>query len=301
MKTVGESARARRKRKPEKILPAKPFKRGLTPKQRLFVREYLVDMNATQAYLRAGYKVSEKVAGTNGPRMLENAGIKREINKTLHRRIKKLEISGDTVLQEIAKMAFCNMLDYITVQKDGTAFVDLSKLTREQAAAIQEISFEDGTEVGEGGARPVTKVKFKLSDKKGSLDMLGRYLKLFSDTTPVASTQTAKLLKAVLDGRMTAREAGYKFNMLGLPLPEVLKIELGKTSPEPPPPDLPPEISDEELEKGYQCKMSELDHQRDAWVPERQAEVKAIKDELKDSASFGPDADLNKGLSGKES
>jgi phage terminase small subunit len=291
-----------RKAKPKqrkKRAPAKA-KRGLTPRQQLFIREYLVDKNATRAYLRAGYKVSEKVAGTNGPRMLENATIKQALNKALHRGIKKLDITNDSVLREISKMAFGNMLDYIKIQKDGTACVDLSKLTREQAAAIHELSYEEGFESGADGVKPVKKVKFKLSDKKGSLELLGKYLKLFSDTTPVTSTQTEKLLKAVLAGTMTTREAGYKFNMLGLALPEVLKIELSKAQPEPPPPEIPLALDDKDLEAGYQRKMAEIDEEKEKWLPGRKEEIQGIKDELKGIESFGPDAEMKKVESGQE-
>ncbi len=254
----------------------KKTKRGLTPKQKLFVREYLVDMNATRAYLRAGYKVSEKVAGAAGLRMLKNDVVSKAINKSLGHRLNKIEINNDTVLQEIAKLAFCNIRDYIKIREDGKADMDLSSLTREQAAAIQELTFDDG------------KVKFKLADKKGSLDMLAKYLKLFSDTLPVTSTRTAKLLKAVLDGTMTAREAAYKFNMLGLPLPEVLRIELSKAPPEPPPPDIPPAMEDAELEERYRRALERNEQQTGEWVPKRQEEVKEIKNDLKGIDSFAP-------------
>jgi hypothetical protein len=77
-------------------------------------------------------------------------------------------------------MGFSNMMDYISVQ-DGDAYVDLSKLTREQAAAIQEITVEEYTEGRGKDKRDIRKTRFKLTDKRGSLELLGRYLKLFSD------------------------------------------------------------------------------------------------------------------------
>jgi len=266
-------------------------KRKLTIRQKLFINEYLVDLNATQAYLRAGYRVNENVARRNGARMLTNADILATIHRSIGQRLSKLEITNETVLQEIAKLAFCNMFDYISINKDGTAVVDLSKLTREQAAAIQELSFDEGMEAGVDGAKPVKKVKFKLSGKRENLELLGRYLKLFSDTTPAISKNTAKILKDVLDGKMTVREAGYKFNILGLPMPEAIRIELSKQEPAPPPPDLPEVIKDEELERLYREQMSKIKDQEEKWLPKRNIEVKQLKDELKDVESFGPDAE----------
>ncbi|MGV8059796.1 MAG: terminase small subunit [Smithellaceae bacterium] len=266
-------------------------KRKLTIRQKLFVREYLVDLNATRAYLRAGYKVNENIARRNGARLLTNADILEAIHQAIGNQLSKLEITNETVLQEIAKLAFCNMFDYISINKDGTAVVDFLKLTREQAAAIQELSFEEGMEAGVGGAKPVKKVKFKLSDKKGSLELLGKYLKLFSDTTPAISPKVEKILNDVLSETMTAREASYQITMLGLPLPEVLKIELSKIQPEPPPPEVPPSMSDEELERRYQENLRKNEEEKETWLPARQAEVKKLKDDLKDIESFGPNAE----------
>ncbi|MDD4091881.1 MAG: hypothetical protein PHQ63_04935, partial [Smithellaceae bacterium] len=196
-----------------------------------------------------------------------------------------------TVLREIAKMAFSNMFDYITVQKDGTAYVDLSKITRDQATAIQELSFEEGIEGAGDGAKPIKKIKFKLSGKRENLELLGRYLKLFSDTTPAVSKDVEILLNGVLSEKMTAREAGYRISLLGLPLPEILRIELSKIQPEPPPPDLPEQVKDEELERLYREQMSKINEQEKNWVPERQEDVRLLKEELKDVESFGPDAE----------
>lgn len=93
---------------------------------------------------------------------------------------------------------------------------------------------------------------------------------------------------------MTVREAGYKFNILGLPMPEAIRIELSKQEPVPPPPDLPDLIKDEELERLYREQMSKIKEQEGKWLPERNLEVKQLKDELKDVESFGPDAENKK-------
>lgn len=69
---------------------------GLTPKQRLFVAEYLVDLNATQAAIRAGY--SKKTAKEQASRLLTNAHISDAIQKAFDKRIERTEIDADYVL-----------------------------------------------------------------------------------------------------------------------------------------------------------------------------------------------------------
>ena len=75
----------------------------LPPKQALFVREYLVDLNATQAAIRAGY--SAKTAEQQGPRLLGNVGVKAAVAKAQAARSQRLEVKADDVLRDIARIA----------------------------------------------------------------------------------------------------------------------------------------------------------------------------------------------------
>lgn len=72
-------------------------KRKLTIRQKLFINEYLIDMNATRAYLRAGYKVSEPVARANAAKMLTKSNILETIHGSIGQRLSKLEITNETV------------------------------------------------------------------------------------------------------------------------------------------------------------------------------------------------------------
>jgi phage terminase small subunit len=151
-------------------------------RREIFILEYLKDLNATRVAIAAGY--SEKGARVQGVRLLTNANVKQRIEEALAKKIEKLDITVERVLCELSKLAFENMADYTKAQADGSAYVDLSNLTREQWAAVQEITsevFVDHYE-GEGEERQpvhVKRTKFKLADKRGSLELLGKYLKLF--------------------------------------------------------------------------------------------------------------------------
>jgi phage terminase small subunit len=144
----------------------------------LFAHEYVIDLNGSRAAIAAGY--SENGAHVSASRLLRNAKVSKLIEQITAERAKKLGLTAESVLSELGRMAFSNMLDYVTVQ-GGDAYVDLSKLTREQAAAIQEITVDEYTEGRGEQARQVKRPRFKLADKRGSLELLGKHLKLFTD------------------------------------------------------------------------------------------------------------------------
>lgn len=79
----------------------------LTPKQELFAKEYLKDKNATRAAKAAGY--SKKTAEKIGSENIRKPEVKKEIDKGLQRQAKRIEISADKIIQEIADIAFVRM------------------------------------------------------------------------------------------------------------------------------------------------------------------------------------------------
>lgn len=151
----------------------------LTVKQQAFVDEYLIDLNATQAAIRAGY--SEKTAGSTGSENLQKPEIAEAIQKAVAKRSERTEITADNVLKELAKIGFANMDDFIRTTDEGDAYVDLSELTRDQAAAISEITVEDYKDGRGDDARDIRKVKFRLNDKRAALVDIGRHLNMFVD------------------------------------------------------------------------------------------------------------------------
>ena len=82
-------------------------------RQRSFAQEYIVDLNATQAAIRAGY--SAKTARIHASRLLTNVDIQENIREAMQERSERTNIRADRVLTELAKIGFANMLDYIDV------------------------------------------------------------------------------------------------------------------------------------------------------------------------------------------
>lgn len=96
----------------------------LTDRQRRFIEEYPVDLNATQAAIRVGY--SEKTARSQGQRLLTNADIRQVIEATEAERLERIGVRAGRVLEELAKLGFSNMLDYLKISGDSDPYVDLS-------------------------------------------------------------------------------------------------------------------------------------------------------------------------------
>lgn len=142
--------------------------RRLTPKQEAFVAEYLVDLNATQAAIRAGY--SENTAGKIGSENLQKPEIAAAIQEAFDARQERTEITADRVLQELGKIAFANHGDYFDWDAKRACFIPKADLTREQMAVISAIE----SDVDEDGAP--TKLKIKLHDKLAALREIGKHL-----------------------------------------------------------------------------------------------------------------------------
>ena len=132
----------------------------LTDKQKKFIDEYLVDLNATQAAIRAGYK--EKAAYRTGAENLRKPQIQEEIQKRMEERQKRTEITQDMVLQELAAIAFARATDYVSVMGGMVQVKDTDQLSDSQIAAIAGIKeTQNGIEV-------------KLGSKEKTLELLGR-------------------------------------------------------------------------------------------------------------------------------
>ena len=148
----------------------------LTPKQQRFCDEYLIDLNATQAAIRAGYKRSE-YTDTNANKLLENTRIAEEIEKAMAERSKRTGINQDRVVQELAKLAFVNAADVIDVESATV----LPNAKPEDLACIQSVKVKRTTK----GKNVIEEREVKFYDKKDSLVQLGRHLGMFKDNVNV--------------------------------------------------------------------------------------------------------------------
>lgn len=157
-----------------------PKELPLTEKARRFCSEYLIDLNATQAAIRAGY--SQRTANEQAVRLMKDSRVMARIAEGMKERAKRTEITQDRVLQELAKIGFSDIRKAVKWGSEvavrdaetgeqtifhGIAVIDSTEIDDDTAAAIAEIS--------EG--RDGLKVKFH--DKRAALVDIGRHLGMF--------------------------------------------------------------------------------------------------------------------------
>ena len=139
--------------------------RPLTAKQEKFCQEYMIDLNATQAAVRAGYAAhSVSAFGTIGVANLQKVAIKAEIQRVRAKRSEKTGIKAEDVVLELAKVAFSNIEDFAKITKRNVTFTEFKKLAREQLAAVESI-----------GSTKEGKITLKLHSKLNALEQLGRH------------------------------------------------------------------------------------------------------------------------------
>ena len=148
----------------------------LNDKQQCFVDEYLIDLNATQAAIRAGYSV--KTADQQGSRLLANVKVQQAVSEKMAERSRRTGVNQDRVVMELAKIAFVNASDVINPEdatvRDGAADDD--------TAAIQSVKVKViPTKEGAGIEREI-----RLSDKLKALELLGKHLGMWSDKLDVS-------------------------------------------------------------------------------------------------------------------
>ena len=144
-------------------------------RQDLFVEEYLIDLNATQAAIRAGYSV--KTANEQGSRLLANVSVQSKIAREMAERSKRTGINQDRVVLELARIAFVNPKDLI----DPLDASIKSGATDDDLACIQSIKVK--TMEGEKGSSVEREVK--LNDKMKALELLGKHLGMWNNKIDV--------------------------------------------------------------------------------------------------------------------
>lgn len=183
---------------PKPLEPHRPLSgvAGLTMKEVRFIEEYLLAPNATQAAKKAGY--SAKSAANLGGRLVRNAQVAAEIKRRTAKRAEKYELSADRVLRELITVGYANMGDYMRPGPDGSPALDFSDLSREQTAALAEVTVEEFRD-GRSDKREVRRTRFKLQPKIQALEILAKHLRLITEEVDHRHVHEGSVMMRLLD------------------------------------------------------------------------------------------------------
>ncbi len=142
----------------------------MIPKHQVFVDEYLVALNATEAALRAGY--SRNSAHVMGCQLMKQPHIARAIREAMEARSQRTRIDADRIVLELARVAFSDLGHIADWGPDGVTLKPSNAIAEADRAAIAEVSARTGKE---GAGR----VHIRLQNKQRALDSLARHFALY--------------------------------------------------------------------------------------------------------------------------
>lgn len=166
----------------------------MTELQKAFVREFLVDLNAAQAAIRAGY--NGKAAALWGHRTLKRPDVSAAIAAQMDRRQKRTEVTQDRVVEELARIA---LLDVRQFYDEAGNLRDIHELPEQTAAALRGMDV-----VIESGGERVRKIH--LADKVKALELLGRHMGMFDDRLKVTMDGDLAIRMSRIEGRRANRD-----------------------------------------------------------------------------------------------
>lgn len=182
---------------------------ALTDKQQRFVNEYLIDLNATQAAIRAGY--SKKTAQVQSARLLSNVMVSQYLSERRQALQGRTEITQDMVLRELAKIGFSDIRKVVRWGETQVRMVDGEDDGPEDMVPYHGLALIDSTEIDDNTAGAIAEVsqgrdglKVKLHDKKGALVDIGRHLGMFA--APAHAELDAELKRIEVENKRLLNE-----------------------------------------------------------------------------------------------
>ena len=118
-------------------MEASPSQDHLTDRQRRFVEEYLVDLNAAAAAIRAGYAATS--ARTVGPRLKALPKIRAALEAAMAERRRRVAVTQDRVIEELARIAFADIRDFADWDAEGVRLRPSQALKAGQTACVAEL------------------------------------------------------------------------------------------------------------------------------------------------------------------
>lgn len=161
---------------------AKAKERGLTPQQEQFCREYVVDFNASAAAERANY--SGKNKGSIGWQLLQKTPVQARVKELAAERAKKTDTTVERILEELARIALADIAELFDEKGDLKPIDQIPEDLRRAIASIEIEALFDGYGKDRVQIGHTKKVKFWSKEK--TLELLGKYRKMFTEKVEVS-------------------------------------------------------------------------------------------------------------------
>lgn len=172
-KVEGKPKKAKKKfppRKKAKFIDEDGNPYEMEKKQAIFCAEYVVDLNGTQAAIRAGY--SEHTANEQAAALLAKPSIKKRVEELLKAKQAVRDLTADRIIQELMRIAFGDTRKIVKFENGKIHVTDSDKLSEDEAAMVAEISQKSGN---------VSEKKVKFHSKERALELLARFKGLLKD------------------------------------------------------------------------------------------------------------------------
>lgn len=178
-----------------------PKTQGLSAKEKLAAKEYLVDLNQSAAYLRAGYKPGRTANQTSGRAaiLFAKPSIQEEVQRLMAERGQRTLVTADRVVEELAKVGFASMRRFIRIDGAGNPSIDLSETPDDHLDALSEVRTE-AIRQDAGDGDPVTtiiKTTIKLHDKMRALHDLAEHTGVFRQADKDRATDLAEAFQQI--------------------------------------------------------------------------------------------------------
>lgn len=171
---------AKKAKKPKKAKP-------LSHKQKAFVREYLIDFNATAAYKRAGYKCkSDEAAKSASSRMLTNVNVQAEIQAGVKKHADASGLTVDRIWEEWRRIGLADIGDIIDFTGTNPRLKPANEISEDARRAIASVKVKRYVEGHGDEAKTVEIMDFKLWDKPGTLRDAAKARELFKERLEVS-------------------------------------------------------------------------------------------------------------------
>ena len=170
----------------------------MTPAQKRFCDEYLIDLNATRAY-KVAYSRCKKdeTANVNGSKLLRNTKVQEYISQKQKEIEKRTEVTQDRVINELAKIAFLDIRKLYTENGQLKNVTDIDDDTAGAISSLETLEEYDG--YGDDREKIGDTQKVKLLDKTKALELLGRHLGIFNDKLDLNVKEKQEKKNAISD------------------------------------------------------------------------------------------------------